>query len=134
MVNIFYVAGDGNGFTDDPAWAMKDLTGTPIIAPGHLRNMARKIGKREANAMLDKRLETVWEYVLDMMETVVEHEQVPKEHLNPKWIDMRNSEIYGMCMTLAMLEYEHDWQTDWESALNRVQAEAQARYERSAGD
>lgn len=46
MANIWYVPAQGMGFTSDPAQAAKDLTGAPIIAPGHLRRIVKVMKKR----------------------------------------------------------------------------------------
>lgn len=44
--NIWYVPAQGAGFTSDPEQALKDLTGAPIIAPGHLRRIVKVMRKR----------------------------------------------------------------------------------------
>ena len=60
--NTWYIAKDDNrsGFTSNPEFARRDLSGHPIIAPGHLIKY-QKILVAKAKAVIKERQAQAWE-------------------------------------------------------------------------
>lgn len=122
---VFYVSGtSAKGYTSNPAYAKRDWTGAPVIAPGHMKNLLDK-QDRQYQRSLDvqrKAVERIWEALMDEMERYV----VQGEDRFGK------GQMRGLKTALALLEYGHDYRQDPKATLQKIEEMAQVRYDKES--
>lgn len=129
--NIWYVSASSKAgsFTSDPKYAVKDLTGTPVVAPGHMKMMVRKAAKDRADSQIRELVRQVWEELLDEMEDLVRQEEDGR---------IPSASTYGRIeafqKAIAIMEYGYEYRKKPRAAIERVQQEATVRYNESTGD
>lgn len=82
--NIWYVTGDKTGgFTSDPEQALRDLTGAPIIAPGHLIGFQKRLVKK-ARIKIKEAKEQAWsEGYMACRNDFIQHDDLGDPTENP---------------------------------------------------
>lgn len=129
--NIFYVsARSQKGFTMDPAQAIVDLTGAPVIAPGHVKNILEKQDRKYMRSLDVQRqaVKRIWDTLMDTMESYFENEADGLDRFSVKYY----AESQGLLKALAILEYGHDYKEDPEATLKKVADMARVRYDQES--
>jgi hypothetical protein len=129
--NIFYVsARSQKGFTMDPAQAMIDLTGAPVIAPGHVKNILEKQDRRYMRSLDVQRqaVKRIWDSLMDTMESSLTAQDLGDLE-RQKCLD---NKALGFLTSLAILEYGHDYKQDPEATLEKVAEMARVRYDQES--
>jgi hypothetical protein len=129
--NIFYIsARSQKGFTMDPAQAMIDLTGAPVIAPGHVKNILEKQDRRYMRSLDVQRqaVKRIWDALMEKMEELFEAiDSGDREH--PMCLGY---EVEGLERALAILEYGHDYKEDPEATIRKIEDMALVRYDQES--
>jgi len=143
-VNIFYVsASSQKGFTMDPSQAIVDLTGAPVIAPGHVKNILAKQDRIYQRSLDVQRtaVKRIWNVLLDEMERYFELQEkfdlefiTVKEGSCPSERAFRESWgcMAGLIQAIAILEYGHDYKQDPKITLDKVAQMARVRYDQES--
>ena len=119
--NIWYVSNRSRtGFSSDPNQAVRDLTGAPVICPGHTWKMLDRRDQLER-----KRISAVWELLLDAMEA-------QEQETNREFSIAHSGEVHALEKALAILELHHDYKTEPEATVQRIREMAEVKYDQSS--
>ena len=122
---VWFVAEDRKGFTDQPEYALKTRQGWPVVCPGEVR--------RIESSVLD-RIQQLWEHLLDQMEKLYELEEEDSGNgypEDPRDAFAQENIISTLIDALAILEYGWTFEHEPEQARTLVKRQAKFRYERS---
>lgn len=147
LANVWYLCDNGNkgGFTSDPDQAVKDLTGAPIIAPGHVRKIVELVERRH-NRQLNvqrKAVDEIWTALLDGMEqkikltdefTGTDPQDKPRLMNLATRLSLQAQENNGLAIALAILELGHDYKEAPKETLRKIHTMAQLRYDKESED
>ena len=124
---VWFVAEDRKGFTDQPEYALKTRQGWPVVCPGEVRRIESSVLER---------IQQLWEYLLDQMEKMYELEDSEPEdpdqaRAQRQVLAAQKDRVATLEDSLAILEYGWTFSHEPEQARTLVRRQAKFRYERS---
>lgn len=133
----WFIADGHNGFTSNPDFAIKDVHGNPVLAPGEMN----RVWNAEY-ARIQRRRDKIWGYLLDRMEddiilaerqekAVIDGDTMKQRYVKRERITNRGVQ-HGLKLALAELELPENRASDIEEDIKWVEKRAQLKYEQES--